>query len=123
MKKGKAFSATLAAPQVAASEAGLRYVSDEKPGIARVREGDGFAYRMPDGKKVTDKNELVRIRRLAIPPAWTEVWICPLENGHIQATGRDARGRKQYRYHTQWREQRDENKFTRMLSFAQSLPR
>src|SRR5262245_26516793 len=84
--------------------------------------GKTFTYLRRDGKAVRDPGTLARIKRLAIPPAWTEVWICPQENGHIQATGRDARGRKQYRYHAHWREQRDENKFAHMVAFARALP-
>lgn len=107
----------------AAREVGLRYVSDRKPGITREARGKDFTYRDPQGKRITGPDTLARIKHLAIPPAWTKVWICPQENGHIQATGRDARGRKQYRYHSRWREQRDENKFERMLGFARVLPR
>src|SRR3712207_1126179 len=88
-------------PKEAAAEAGLRYVSDERPGITRRRSGKGFVYRMPDGSPVRDKATLERIRALAIPPAYRDVWICPHANGHIQATGRDDKGRKQYRYHPQ----------------------
>jgi DNA topoisomerase-1 len=110
-------------PQAAAREAGLRHTSDERPGIARRARGKGFVYHSADGSVVRDPQTLGRIRRLAIPPAWTEVWICPFENGHIQATGRDARGRKQYRYHERWREVRDQSKFERVLAFGQMLPR
>lgn len=106
-----------------AREAGLRYSSDAKPGIRRQRRGKNFTYLHPDGARVKDQPTLVRIKRLAIPPAWTEVWISPHENGHIQATGRDDRGRKQYRYHEDWRQQRDENKFAHMAAFARALPR
>jgi len=106
----------------AAANAGLTYVSDDEPGIRRIRVGAGFSYRLPGGKTLHDKSELFRIRRLAIPPAWTDVWICADENGHIQATGRDARGRKQYRYHPRWREVRDETKYEHMLAFARALP-
>src|SRR5215211_5641745 len=95
-------------PQGSAQAAGLRYVSDATPGIRRRRAGRGFSYVDPEGRTVRDKPTLARIRSLAIPPAYTDVWICPLPNGHIQATGRDARGRKQYRYHPKWREVRDE---------------
>jgi DNA topoisomerase-1 len=108
---------------VETERARLRYFTDENPGIRRKRQGKGFAYVAPDGKRVRDPETLSRIRHLAIPPAWEGVWICPLENGHIQATGRDARGRKQYRYHERWREQRDETKFARILSFARVLPK
>jgi DNA topoisomerase I len=109
-------------PIESAQSAGLRYVSDTTPGIARKRAGKGFSYVGPDGSRVSDKKEIARIRSLAIPPAYTDVWICPHPNGHIQATGRDARGRKQYRYHPRWREIRDETKFGRMLEFSQVLP-
>ncbi|HYI85343.1 MAG TPA: DNA topoisomerase IB, partial [Acetobacteraceae bacterium] len=106
----------------AAAEAGLRYVSDERPGITRRRSGTGFAYRMPDGKPVRDKATLARIRSLAVPPAYKDVWICPYANGHIQATGRDDKGRKQYRYHPRWREVRDAAKYEHMMDFAAALP-
>lgn len=107
---------------VAAKEAGLRYVSDEKAGITRKARGKEWRYLDAKGKPVNDPETLRRIRSLAIPPAWTNVWICPHENGHIQATGRDARGRKQYRYHPRWREVRDTAKYERMLSFGERLP-
>ena len=110
-------------PVGAARAAGLRYVSDAMPGITRRRAGKAFSYRRPDGQLIRDRAELVRIRRLAIPPAWTRVWICRHANGHLQATGRDARGRKQYRYHPEWRAVRDAAKFDRMLAFGQALPR
>ncbi|HYZ25247.1 MAG TPA: DNA topoisomerase IB [Rhodopila sp.] len=109
--------------QAAARAAGLRYVSDHTKGIRRERTADGFAYYAPDGRRITDEEVLQRIRKLAIPPAYTDVWICPQPNGHLQATGRDARGRKQYRYHPGWREARDEAKFHRMLTFGAVLPR
>src|SRR4030095_16417451 len=111
------------APEESAQAAGLRYVSDTQPGIRRRRAGKGFAYVGTDGKKIRDARELSRIRKLAIPPAYTDVWICPSPNGHLQATGRDARGRKQYRYHPRWREVRDETKFGRMVSFSEVLPK
>jgi DNA topoisomerase I len=110
-------------PEEAAAAARLRYVSDDRPGITRVPAGGGFRYRRPGGRPVTDRPTLDRIARLAIPPAWTGVWICPHADGHIQATGRDARRRKQYRYHQRWREVRDRTKFGRMIEFAQALPR
>jgi DNA topoisomerase-1 len=110
-------------PVESAQAAGLRYVSDTQPGIRRNKAGKGFTYVGPDGKTIRDEKELQRIRSLAIPPAYTDVWICPSPNGHIQATGRDARGRKQYRYHPKWREVRDETKFGRMLAFSDALPR
>ena len=106
----------------AAQAAGLRYVSDAKPGITRKRAGRAFSYRDPEGRLIKDPAELRRLRALAIPPAWTGVWICPDPRGHIQATGRDARGRKQYRYHSEWRAVRDAHKFDRMLVFARALP-
>ena len=109
-------------PIESAQSAGLRYVSDTAPGILRKRAGKGFYYLDPDGRRISDRKEIARIRSLAIPPAYTDVWICPHPNGHIQATGRDARGRKQYRYHPRWREVRDETKFGRMLEFSQVLP-
>lgn len=105
-----------------AKAARLRYVSDDMPGIRREKRGEHFAYVAPDGASIEDEDELARIKALAIPPAYNDVWICPLANGHIQATARDARGRKQYRYHKRWREVRDENKYERMAPFAQALP-
>ncbi|TPG47246.1 DNA topoisomerase IB [Roseomonas nepalensis] len=113
---------TIVEPREAARAAGLRYVNDTRPGITRHPEGDGFAYRDPAGKPVRDEATLERIRSLAIPPAYAEVWICPQANGHIQATGRDARGRKQYRYHPRWRETRDATKYEHMAEFAAALP-
>jgi len=110
-------------PQRIATPSCLVYVSDELPGIRRVRHGDSFSYRLPDGTPLRDKSQLDRIRKLAIPPAYTDVWICPKPNGHLQATGRDARGRKQYRYHCEWRVARDADKFSRMLEFGEVLPR
>jgi DNA topoisomerase-1 len=110
-------------PIEAAHDAGLRYTSDERPGLRRRRAGRGFAYIDTGGHAITNKSELRRIHRLAIPPAWSDVWISPDPLGHIQATGRDARRRKQYRYHERWREVRDETKFERMLEFAKVLPR
>jgi DNA topoisomerase-1 len=110
-------------PVEVAEEAGLRYVSDDQPGYKRKRKGDDFEYFDAEGKPIRDEIRLLRIRRLAIPPAYTDVWICPTANGHIQATGRDARGRKQYRYHERWREARDENKYDRMVVFGKALPK
>ena len=101
----------------------LQYVSDGAPGIRRARRGKGFSYIGPDGRPLRERGELERIRRLAIPPAYTQVWICSSPRGHIQATGRDARGRKQYRYHADWRRARDADKFDRMLEFGEALPR
>jgi DNA topoisomerase-1 len=110
-------------PIESAQAAGLRYVSDTQPGIRRKKSGKGFSYTGPDGKTIRDGTELARIRSLAVPPAYADVWICPSPNGHIQATGRDARGRKQYRYHPKWREVRDETKFGRMMAFSEALPK
>lgn len=107
---------------VSARKAGLLYVSDDKPGLTRKRAGNGFSYRDSDGKVLKERNTLVRIKRLPIPPAWSDVWICPSENGHLQATGRDARGRKQYRYHADWRAFRDSTKYDRMIAFGKVLP-
>ena len=104
-----------------ARSAGLRYVSDAGPGITRRRRGDGFVYLDRSGEEIADEKELQRIRRLAIPPAWTDVWISPYPNGHLLATGRDAKGRKQYRYHPRWRAVRDETKYARMIAFAEAL--
>jgi len=101
----------------------LRYSSDARPGITRHRVGKGFSYRRPDGDRVKDRTVLRRIRSLAIPPAWTDVWICTDPAGHLQATGRDARGRKQYRYHPAWTRGRDDLKFERLLDVARVLPR
>lgn len=110
-------------PVTAARMAKLRHVSsDGVPGITREKARHGFDYRGPDGNLISDSETLSRIKRLAIPPAWTEVWICPAPNGHIQATGRDARGRKQYRYHARWRKVRDESKYAKLLVFARALP-
>jgi DNA topoisomerase-1 len=109
-------------PVRSARAAGLRYVTDASPGIRRVRAGRGFSYLDARGRRVTDGPTLARIRSLAIPPAWTSVWICPSARGHLQATGRDARGRKQYRYHPRWAETRDETKYGRMLRFGELLP-
>jgi DNA topoisomerase I len=106
-----------------ARAAGLRYVSDAAPGIARKPWRSGFRYLDPEGRPVRDAATLARIRALAVPPAWREVWICPLADGHLQASGRDARRRKQYRYHARWREIRDETKYGRMAQFARALPR
>ena len=103
--------------------AGLRYVSDAGDGIRRRRAGAGFVYVDAQGRRVRDPETLQRIRSLVVPPAWRDVWICASAHGHIQAVGRDARGRKQYRYHPRWRAVRDETKYTRMLAFARALPR
>ncbi len=106
----------------AARAARLRYVNDRQPGIARRGTAGRFVYRGPDGKVIKDGAVLARIKALAVPPAWTDVWICPLDNGHLQATGRDARRRKQYRYHARWRHIRDETKYEHMLEFGRALP-
>ena len=107
----------------AAKAAKLHYVTDRKPGIKRVVGEEGFEYYRPDGSRITEEAELTRIKKLAIPPAYTDVWICRDPNGHLQATGRDARGRKQYRYHPRWRTVRDEAKYGRMLLFGRVLPK
>jgi DNA topoisomerase-1 len=113
------------APAESAQIAGLRYINDGRmPGIRRLGSSSrGFRYVAANGRAVTDRTELQRIRSLVIPPAWRDVWICPIALGHIQATGRDARGRKQYRYHPRWREVRDEVKYGRLIAFARTLPR
>ena len=105
-----------------AKAAHLHYVHDDKPGITREAVRDGFRYRDPKGREITDEDELARIRKLAVPPAYRDVWICPDPLGHLQASGRDARGRKQYRYHPRWREIRDEAKYAKMLVFGEKLP-
>src|ERR1051326_5441570 len=123
IRNGKVIKPEVAADsEEAAKEAGLRYVSDEGPGYTRKPRGKHFEYFDTEGKPIRDEQRLLRIKRLAIPPAWADVWICPSANGHIQATGRAARGRKQYRYHERWREVRDENKFERLAQFAKALP-
>ncbi|HEX8663387.1 MAG TPA: DNA topoisomerase IB [Beijerinckiaceae bacterium] len=109
-------------PRDAAESVGLTYVSDEEPGIRRKKAGKGFTYIRPGGGKVEDEPTLKRIRKLAIPPAYTDVWICTKANGHIQATGRDAKGRKQYRYHPTFREVRESTKYEHMMEFAKALP-
>jgi DNA topoisomerase-1 len=110
------------APRATAEAAALCYTSDATPGIQRLRSGRGFRYRAPDGSAVRDRATLRRIRALTIPPAWTEVWISPNPEGHLQAVGRDARGRKQYRYHARWRAKRDATKYARLALFAERLP-
>jgi DNA topoisomerase I len=110
-------------PEASAEEAGLRYVTDTMPGIRRRRAGKGFTYTGPGGGRITDRERIEWIKGIAIPPAWTDVWISPLRRGHLLATGRDARGRKQYRYHPRWRRVRDEAKYGRLVDFARSLPR
>jgi DNA topoisomerase-1 len=120
--------ATNAVPEIvdgrdAAESAGLHYVSDEQSGIRRRKAGKGFFYVAADGRRISDARTLSRIRSLAVPPAWTDVWICPRADGHIQATGRDARRRKQYRYHPRFREVRESVKYAHMVAFAEMLPR
>ncbi|MEY2562547.1 MAG: topoisomerase [Verrucomicrobiota bacterium] len=123
-KKKKASEIEVALdPVEVAEEAGLRYVNDDQPGYTRKPKGDDFEYFDTEGKPIRDETRILRIRRIAIPPAYKDVWICPSPNGHIQATARDSRGRKQYRYHERWREARDENKYDRMLVFGQALPK
>jgi DNA topoisomerase-1 len=114
---------TASEPLESARKAGLRYMTDDRPGIRRLKVRGSFRYVGLDGKPLTDRAAIARIKSLAIPPAYTDVWIAPIPNAHVQATGRDARGRKQYRYHVRWREVRDENKFDRMLAFAKALPK
>lgn len=115
--------AEISDPKLAARAAKLRYVNDKRPGVTRERVDEGWRFRKPDGSEITDEDEIARIRKLAIPPAYTEVWICPDPKGHLQAVGRDARGRKQYRYHPRWREVRDEAKYGKMLVFGRLLPK
>lgn len=103
-------------------DAGLRFVTDAKPGIRRERRGDEFIYFAPNGSEISDEETLSRIKSLAVPPTYEDVWICPFPNGFLQVTGRDARGRKQYRYHSRWRETRDETKYAHMLAFGDALP-
>lgn len=122
-EKNAKHSPVTVAPATSARSIGLRYVHDDGPGIHRQRRGKGFVYRYPNGRVVRDEQILTRIRSLVIPPAWTNVWICPLPHGHLQATGLDDRGRKQYRYHPRWRTVRDETKYHRLVDFAHALPR
>jgi DNA topoisomerase-1 len=109
-------------PKEAAESAGLRYVSDARPGISRRKSGKGFTYTRADGSKVSEAAVLRSIKALAIPPAWTDVWICPAADGHIQATGRDAKGRKQYCYHSRFREVQESTKYEHVVEFAEALP-
>lgn len=109
--------------KAAARAAKLRYVTGDGPGIVRLRNGRGFRYRTTSGRPVRDASTLARIRALVLPPAWTDVWICPHPDGHLQATGHDARGRKQYRYHADFRQKRDEAKYGRLALFGSALPR
>lgn len=118
----RASSVAIAEALRSAREAGLRYVSDVRGGIRRLRKGKGFVYRNGHGRLVRDPQTIARIRSLAVPPAWRDVWICPFGDGHLQATGYDARGRKQYRYHPQWRATRDQTKYDRLAVFARALP-
>jgi DNA topoisomerase-1 len=113
---------TIVDPKDAAESAGLRHVSDFRPGIRRKKSGKGFTYVRPDGTKLSDPHVVKRIRPLAIPPAWTDVWICPFADGHIQAIGRDAKGRKQYKYHPLFREVRESTKYEHVVTFANALP-
>jgi DNA topoisomerase I len=115
-------SLAAAIPAESAKAAGLRYTTDASPGIRRIRRGRAFTYVDAEGRRVRAAAELARIRSLVIPPAWSDVWICPDPRGHLQATGRDARGRKQYRYHPKWRVVRDETKYDRVIGFAKALP-
>src|SRR5438067_13884692 len=123
LKTGANGAAHIADARKSAKAGGLRYVSDERPGFSRRRAGKVFRYLDTRGKELRNPAHLSRIKSLAIPPAWRDVWICPIPNGHLQATGRDARGRKQHRYHPRWREARDETKSDRLLLFGMSLPR
>lgn len=120
--KGSTSSTLAIAPPMSAKAAGLRYACDHGPGIRRVRAGNGFRYLTADGRTITDEKTRKRIRQLAIPPAWTDVWISKDASSHLQATGRDARGRKQYRYHPRWREVRHQTKYDRLVPFARALP-
>lgn len=113
---------TVVDPKNAAEAVGLRYVSDARSGIRRKRAGRGFAYTRADSSRITERDALKRIKALAIPPAWTDVWICPFPDGHVQATGRDAKGRKQYRYHARFRELRESAKYEHVVAFADALP-
>ena len=110
-------------PAAELQEAGLRFTNDTRPGLRRMKKGRDVVYVDSKGRRVRDADTLGRIKSLVIPPAWTDVWICPQSNGHLQATGRDVRGRKQYRYHPRWRQVRDETKFHRILAFARALPK
>ncbi len=110
-------------PAKSARTVGLRYATDQQPGIRRERCGRGFRYRNAQGRIIRNRRTLNRIKSLVIPPAWTDVWICPHDQGHLQATGRDERGRKQHLYHPRWREARDETKYDRLIEFARTLPR
>jgi len=113
---------TTPSPAKSAQGEGLRYITNEQPGIGRKRCGQGFRYRTAEGQIIRDRHTLKRISSLVIPPAWEDVWICPLDHGHLQATGRDERGRKQHLYHPRWREVRDQTKYDRVMDFARALP-
>ncbi|MBD1863111.1 MULTISPECIES: DNA topoisomerase IB [Trichocoleus] len=121
-QRRKFLASLITDPVQSAQVAGLRYVNDDSPGIQRQPRGKGFVYLNIDGKIIRDRQEIQRIESLAVPPAYKDVWICPFANGHIQATGRDAKGRKQYRYHSLWRQVRDQTKFTRLIAFSDALP-
>jgi DNA topoisomerase-1 len=121
-ERGRGIPSVVEGNAQSARSAGLVYVTDRAPGIRRVRRGRGFRYIEQRGRVVSRRSELDRIAKLAVPPAWKDVWICPHPRGHLQACGRDARGRKQYRYHAHWRRIRDEVKFDQMLTFATALP-
>ena len=124
LETGMTNDVTTTAPEAEhARSAGLRYVDDSVPGITRKRVRAGFDFFDPAGKRITDEGELQRIKSLAVPPAYEDVWICPIPSGHMQATARDAKGRKQYRYHKRWREVRDENKYASTIEFGQALPK
>jgi DNA topoisomerase I len=122
-RNGKGIEPAVAVDSVeAAEEAGLQYVNDNRPGYSRRAKGKDFDYLDTERKTIRDEQRLLRVKRLAIPPAWTDVWICPIPHGHLQATGRDARGRKQYRYHSRWRDVRDDVKYGRLVAFSEALP-
>ncbi len=121
--RGPSHLAIVADPKKSAKAVGLHYVSGDLPGISRNKIGKQFQFIRPNGKPISNPRELGRIKSLVIPPAWKKVWICPIENGHLQATGRDDRGRKQHRYHRRWREVRDETKFNRIMMFSKTLPK
>jgi DNA topoisomerase I len=121
--EGRTHADAVAEAKASAKHAGLVYVTDTGPGITRELRGDQFVFFDPKGKEITDEAEVARIRKLAIPPAYQDVWICPRANGHIQATGRDAKGRKQYRYHPKWSEERDSHKYEHVMLFGRLLPK
>ncbi len=123
MSNAKPARRTKTPPKSSAARAGLVYVSHHSPGYSRRGAGKRFSYFTSSGKRLTNQADLARIKSLVIPPAWTDIWICPKANGHIQAVGKDARGRLQYRYHPKWRQVRDESKYHRMIGFAKSLPK